>query len=124
MKLYEGVFIFPPEGTPENRKNQSKNLEDLFSRFQGEILHREEWGRRPLGYPVRKFKEGHFFTIDFRMNPHKTAEFQKALQLQEDLIKFMIVIKSHRLEKKPAPKTHETSKAHSSTQLPAPSATP
>ncbi len=123
MNLYEGVFIFPPEETAENRKNQFKNLEDLFSRFQGEILHREEWGKKPLGYKVRKFREGHFLVIDFRMNPQKAVEFQKELPLQEGVIKFMVVTKSHKLDPKASTKVHEASKPPSSTQLPAQSAT-
>ena len=123
MKLYEGFFIFSPEETPENRKTQFKNLDDLFSRFQGEILHREEWGKKPLGYPIRKFKEGYFLVVDYRMNPLKTVEFQKTLQLQEDIMKFMITAKNTKVEKKPAPKTQETTKPQSSTQLPAQSAT-
>ena len=123
MRSYEGVFIFPPEQTPENRKNQFKNLEDLLSKFQGEILHKEEWGKKPLGYPIRKFREGDFAVLEFRMNPGKIGEFRKALQLQEGLLKFMIVVKNPLLEKKLAPKSHEASRGHSSTPLSAQSAT-
>lgn len=102
MKSYEGVFIFPPESAPEARKTQFKNLDDLFAKFQAEIVQKNEWGKRQLGYTIAKNSEGHVVVIDYKMDPAKTEEFRKALELQEDVIKYMITIKKTQPEKKSA----------------------
>ena len=107
MKAYEGVFIFPPEASPEARKNQEKNLEDVLKKFGGKILQRTEWGRRPLGYPLKKFREGHFLILDFQVESIKMTELRKMLELQEDLLKFMLTIKNLSAEKKSAPASTE-----------------
>lgn len=110
MKSYEGVFIFPPEAAAETRKAQFKNLDDLLAKFQAEIVLKNEWGKRPLGYTVRKFNEGHFCVIDYKMDPAKAVEFRKALQLQEDVIKYMITLKNLMPDKRP-PKPSKPARA-------------
>jgi small subunit ribosomal protein S6 len=104
MRSYESIFIFPPEETPEARKKQLKNLEDLIQKFQGIVEQKVEWGKRPLGYPVKKFKEGYFILCDFQMEPKNIAEFRRNLELQEELVKFMVTLKNIRAVKKPSEK--------------------
>jgi len=93
MKSYECIFIFPPEATPEVRKQQLKNVEDLIRKFQGSVQVKTEWGRKSLAYSVKKFREGYFVLIDFQMAPAQIIEFRNTLQLQEELLKFMLVSK-------------------------------
>ncbi len=100
MRSYEGLFILPPEQMPEVQKAQVKQLEDLIKKFNGNVSQKAEWGRRPLGYPLKKFKEGSFLLFDFEMDPAKATEFRKALQLQEGPLKFTIALKEQRRENK------------------------
>lgn len=102
MKSYEGLFIFPPDSTPDVRKNQLKNLDDLITRFKGQITQKTEWGRKPLGYAIKKFQEGYCMVYDFQMETSQATDFRKGLQLQEDVIKFMVTLKNMKapIEKK------------------------
>ncbi len=104
MKLYEGLFIFPPDSTPDVRKSQLKNLEDLIAKFKGQVQQKAEWGRKPLGYAIQKFRDGHFLVYDYQMDPAHATEFRKGLDLQEELIKYLIIVKPARVEKKPSSK--------------------
>lgn len=93
MKAYEGVFIFPPESAGDARKTQLKNLDDLIVKFQGSVIQKNEWGKKLLGYPLKKFREGYVVVTDFEMPSLQATEFRKSLELQEDLLKYMITIK-------------------------------
>ncbi len=105
MKAYEGVFIFPPEAAGDGHKTQLKSLEDLIAKFQGAVVQKNEWGKRPLGYPLRKFREGYFVVVDFEMPTSQAVEFRKGLELQEDIMKYMNTTKKEaKPEKKPAVK--------------------
>ena len=102
MTSYEGVFIFPPEAAGDTRKAQLKNLDELIGKFQGSVIQKNEWGKRPLGYPIRKIREGYFVVVEFGMPPSQATEFRKLLELQEDILKYMITVKK---ENKPEKKT-------------------
>lgn len=122
MKSYEGIFIFPPESAPDARKAQMKNWDDLFHKFGAEVTQKNEWGRKPLGYPLRKFREGHILVADFKMDPAKAIEFRKSLELFEDLLKFMITVKDEKKIAKAA--AAAASKAAAAKPAPAPASTP
>ena len=91
MRKYEGLFIFPPEEAPEAWKGEEKRLEETLSRLGGRILERKDWGRRPLGYPIRKFREGRILIWNFEMEGRQVAELRKALELDEKILKSTIV---------------------------------
>ena len=98
MKYYEGFFILPPDATTEARKTQVSGAEGLVQKFGGKVIQRQEVGRRFLGYPVKKFKEGYMMTLDFEMDPASQIAFRNALELHEDILKFMITIKTKKQE--------------------------
>ena len=126
MKAYEGVFIFPPEAGADARKTQLKNLDDTIAKFQGSVIQKNEWGKKQLGYPLKKFREGYVVVTDFEMPTSQTIEFRKTLELQEDLLKYMIIIKAAvKPDKKPAappaaPKVSAAPVAHKTFRATAP----
>ena len=94
MKSYEGIFIFPPESAVDARKAQLKGMDDTLAKFQGSVIQKNEWGKRSLGYPLKKFREGYVVVVDFEMPTAQAGEFRKNLELQEDLLKYMITVKT------------------------------
>lgn len=93
MKAYEGVFIFPPDASSEARKAQEKQIEDAIKKLQGVITQKTEWGKKPLGYSIRKYREGIFLILDFQVDTLKMRELRNLFELQEDLLKFMVTVK-------------------------------
>ena len=91
MRKYEGLFIFPPEETPEAWKGEEKRLEEAISRLGGRILERKDWGRRPLGYAIRKFREGRILLWNFEIEGNQLGELRKTLALDERILKSTIV---------------------------------
>jgi ribosomal protein S6 len=112
MRKYEGLFIFPPQDSPEVCKGEEKRMEELVRRFGGRTIEHKDWGRRPLGYPLKKAREGRFVVWNFEMETSRVAEFKKALVLDEALLQSTIV-KPVRLkpvkEKTPTPKRNAPS---------------
>ena len=121
MKAYEGLFIFPPDSSAEARKEQFKNLDDAFAKFHGNVTQKTEWGKKQIGYPLKKFQEGHFLIVDFQMDPLQLPELNKVFNLQEGLLKFMITVKQESRPNPKAQKSEPTSVSQSqSTPRPAP----
>lgn len=90
MKKYEGLFIFPPEGAPQGPKGDEGQLEELIVRFGGRVFARNDWGRRPLGYSIKKFHEGRLLVWNFEMEGSQVGELKRALGLNERILKSSI----------------------------------
>lgn len=91
VRKYEGLFIFPPQEVPDALKQEEKRIEELLRRFGGRNFEHKDWGRRLLGFPLKKVKEGRFVVWNFEMEPGQLGEFQKALHLEETLLKATLV---------------------------------
>ncbi len=100
MKSYEGLFIFPPDAVVENQKSQADRVEEWIKKFGGIVTEKIELGRRPLGYPLQKFREGAMWAVNFQLDSVKSNDLRKLLELQEDLLKYMITAKVIRSAKK------------------------
>ena len=94
MRAYEGLFIFTPRETPDARKKQLETLEKLIKKFEGSVTRQGEGVEKPLGYALKKFKEGCFVTVEFEMPSLKMTEFRNVLELQEGLLKFMLTVQN------------------------------
>lgn len=105
MRMYEGLFIFPPASGPEARQKEIESVEGAIKKFGGVIQEKIEWGKRELGYPLKKNREGHFIILNFQLDSLKVAALREAFTLQESLLKFMITIKETKA------KIRETNKA-------------
>ena len=91
MRKYEGLFIFPAQEAAEALKAQDKHLEEMVRRFGGRTLEHRDWGRRALGFPVKRAREGRFVVWNFEMEPARMGEFRKAVELEESLLKATLV---------------------------------
>jgi len=92
MRKYEGLFIFPPEVTGESHKDFSAEVTKWIEKFQGKITQKTDLGKKPIGHPLKKFKEGKVLVFNFEMDPARMQEFRKELELQETLLKYMVTI--------------------------------
>jgi small subunit ribosomal protein S6 len=105
MRAYEGIFIFPPDATPEVLKKQEQSLDELIQKFSGTVANKTDFGKKTLGYEIGKHRDGHFFVYDFSMEPAKMVEYRKALNLHDGLLKFMLLLKPEKSGKVAKPKT-------------------
>lgn len=92
MKKYEGLFIFPPEGTVVATKDVAGEVTKWIEKFQGKVTQKTDLGKKPIGYLIRKFKEGKVLVFNFEMDPSHLQDFRKDLELQESLLKYMITV--------------------------------
>jgi small subunit ribosomal protein S6 len=108
MRVYEGLFILVPEASVEARKSQLESIEDLIKKNKGTIRNKAEWGRKTVGYPLKKHRDGFYVIYDFEVETSVVGEIDRVLRLDENILKFMITIKNMRV---PKPKKKKEKKA-------------
>lgn len=98
MKLYECVVILPPNTSPEDRKKQEQAVTSAVEKAKGKVVDRKENGIKPLAYEIKKHKEGFVLIYTFNLDGAAVTEVNKVLQLNQDVIKYMLTCKDERLD--------------------------
>jgi small subunit ribosomal protein S6 len=92
LTKYEFTYILDPlvdEAAAE------KNLERYAQVIQdqgGEVLDRENWGRKRLAYEIRHKTEGVYGFIRMKASPAVIAELNRVLRFDEQILRTLIVV--------------------------------
>ena len=91
MRHYEIVVLVHPD--------QSEQVPAMLERYKGMVtatggsVHRvEDWGRRQLAYPIRKRTNGYYVVAQFQAEPPALPEFERLLKLDEELLRYLVVL--------------------------------
>ncbi len=90
MENYEGLFIIKPDLKDEDVKNIFKIIADSVVKFSGSVKKEETWGKKQLAYPVKKFKEGYYYKLDFTAPTNVISKLEEAFKLNDDILRTMI----------------------------------
>ena len=93
MRDYEVVYVFDsavPESTIAEKLERYHAL--VAGDGRGEITAVDHWGKRQLAYPIRKKPSGYYVVAQMRTSAEALPEFERALKLDEDLLRYLIVL--------------------------------
>ena len=104
MKDYEVVYIF-------DSAIEEPKIEEKIERYHqlvagengGEVAAVDHWGRRELAYPIKDKDNGYYVVTHLSTPAEKLPEFERLLQLDEDLLRYLIVVNEDNLSTSPAP---------------------
>lgn len=107
MRDYEIVYIFRSTFSPEEIEAKLEPYHALITDGGGEITAVVQWGKRQLAYPIDKQTTGHYVVAQFTVEPDRLAELERVLKLQDDLIRYLVVLSEGEL---PLPETMHQSR--------------
>ena len=98
-RVYEVGYILLPTFASEEVSSLSVNLKDIIVSFGGEFISDEMPKMIPLAYNMvkvisnvnHKFNTGYFGWIKFFMHPEKVPELKKKLDLDPNIVRFLIL---------------------------------
>ena len=99
MRRYEIGYIFNPEASEEDLKKFSDSLLGVIEKAKGKVENVDEWGRKPLAYPIDKHNEGIYTFINTDVEGGAIAELERRLKLSEKVMRFVIVRMDERLKR-------------------------
>ncbi len=93
MRDYEIVYIFD---SVLDRSVVDQKLE-RFNQLAtgnsgGEVTAVEHWGKRQLAYPIKKHENGYYVVVQFRTTAESLPEFERAIKLDEDVLRYLVVL--------------------------------
>jgi small subunit ribosomal protein S6 len=91
MRDYELLFVIRPDLDDSHTKTAANRVQGLITQRGGELTNTQEWGKRRLAYRIQHQGEGTYFVYRHRMEPAAAAEIEHELNLDESVLRFMMV---------------------------------
>ncbi len=93
MKDYEIVYIFDSALPEESVGQKLDRFHGMLTEADGgEVTAVDEWGKRQLAYPIAKKTSGYYVVAQLRTDVGLLPEFERALKLDEDVLRYLIVL--------------------------------
>jgi small subunit ribosomal protein S6 len=108
VKDYEVVYIFDSsieEGKVTEKLDRFHSL--VAGEDSGEVSAVDHWGRRELAYPIKDRDNGYYVVTHLSTAAEKLPEFERLLQLDEELLRYLIVVNEGDLQTSIAPVAEE-----------------
>ncbi|MBV5274681.1 MAG: 30S ribosomal protein S6 [Lamprocystis purpurea] len=90
MRHYEVVFLVHP--------SQSEQVAAMVERYRGNLekrgglVHRfEDWGRRPLAYPINKVHKAHYILMNVECDQEAIDELESAFRFNDAVLRNLII---------------------------------
>ena len=92
MRTYEIVYIFDTVLTEDQVGEKLEKFHKQITDAGGEITAVDQWGKRPLAYPIKKKTSGNYVVVQFTATTESLPELERILKLDDDLMRYLIVL--------------------------------
>lgn len=91
LRDYELILVFSPEVGEEALNAAVNKVTQFITDKGGTLSTAEQWGKRRLAYPIKRFMEGSYVLTRFRLEPTATKELEANLRISEEIIRHLLV---------------------------------
>ncbi len=84
MSQYEITFLL-------NEDKELPTLKALIASYKGKILKEDDWGVKPLSYPIKKSTAAHFYNWRLEIKSANMSDLKRKLNFNEKLMRYLIL---------------------------------
>lgn len=90
MRHYEVVFLVHPDQS-EQVPAMIERYSNLITQRKGKIHRLEDWGRRPLAYPINKIMKAHYVLMNLECDQAAIDELSENFRYNDAVIRNMVL---------------------------------
>ena len=91
MRTYEVVFVAAPTLTSEELDGFIKHAQTVVEGKNGKIAKVDNWGKKPLAYKIKRFREGYYVVLSIEGDGGAIAELERRFRVTDYIIRFLSV---------------------------------
>ena len=91
MHNYELVTVISPEVDDGRIAEIVDKMSQFISAKEGVVENMEQWGKRKLAYPIKRFMEANYILTRFRLEPGSIRELEAELTSSEEVLRHLVV---------------------------------
>jgi len=89
MRLYELVLVSKPSLKEADRKKLFETVKGWIK--DAKITKEDEWGQKPLAYPIKKENAGYYTQWQFESEAGVPTDFETRIIRNEDIIRHLLL---------------------------------
>ena len=93
MKNYELTYLISSELSKEEVISLQEKIISFIQNEGGVLIENITPLKRVLAYPIKKQDQAYLAVLDFQLNPGKLAEFEKKIKAEDQILRYLILIK-------------------------------
>ena len=90
INSYESLFIVDVSKGEEVTEAAVNKFTSLIE-ANAEVVDVAKWGKRRLAYPINDMPEGYYVVVTFKSEPAFPAEFERLANIDEAILRSMVV---------------------------------
>lgn len=91
VKNYEICFLLRADVPEEDLNKEIDYIERSILKEGGEIVKKENWGRKTLAYPIKKKEEAIYYLFYIKSAPDKIANIENNFYRRENILRYLIL---------------------------------
>lgn len=96
MRNYELMILFDPNLPDEDKTTLLNKIRNTITANQGKVVKTDQWGKRKLAYPIKKFQEAIYVIVYFNLEPGSIANLESSIKFEEKIIRYLLIIGSEK----------------------------
>jgi small subunit ribosomal protein S6 len=88
---YETIVIIRPDVDDAVTYGLVEKFEQVITGNGGHLLHRDDWGKRKLAYPIMKQQKGHYVLLQHLAPSELVAELERRIRNEDTVMRFLTV---------------------------------
>ena len=91
MNKYELAVVLSAKLEDDERAAALEKVKGYITRFGGNIVDVDEWGKKRLAYEIQKSKEGFYYFIHFEGGANCPNEVEAHIRIMEPVVRYLCV---------------------------------
>ena len=91
MNKYELAVVLSAKLEDDERAAALEKVKGYITRFGGNVVDVDEWGKKRLAYEIQKSKEGFYYFIDFEGEANCPNEVEAHIRIMEPVVRYLCV---------------------------------
>ena len=97
-KVYEGLFLFDSNRYARDPSGVPGSVNEAIKDAGGDMLASRLWSEQKLAYPINGHRKGTYWLTYFRIDPTKLAGLNRTFQLNDGILRNLVLAIDPRLE--------------------------
>ena len=91
MNKYELAVVLSAKLEDDERAAALEKVKGYITRFGGNVVDVDEWGKKRLAYEIQKSKEGFYYFIHFEGDSNCPNEVEAHIRIMEPVVRYLCV---------------------------------